>query len=65
MPEDQAFDEMLENPDDAGPSLKLSGILRTLTDGTRDQKIKLLLRIHRNLYHTPATQLVPVLQRAG
>eukprot|EP00969_Alexandrium_andersonii_P072840 3213935-Alexandrium_andersonii.AAC.1 len=64
-PEDQAFDEMLEDPDDAGPSLQLSGILRTLTDGARDQKIKLLLRVHRNLYHKPATQPVPVFQRAG
>jgi len=51
----------LETGDDAS----LPGILATLVTGSKDDKVAMLLQLHRRLYHKSPDQMTPVLRRAG
>ena len=43
----------------------LPGILQCLADGTTDEKIKMILQLHKRFYHKSASQLRALLQKAG
>ena len=45
--------------------MELPVILRTLVEGSTEDKLKLLLGIHRRLYHKPVKEMRQILTRSG
>ena len=43
----------------------LTGVLQTLSEGTNDEKLKLLLSLHKRFYHKPPEALRTLLNRSG
>ena len=46
-------------------ALPLSQTLQTLVEGTTEDKIRLILTLHRRYFHKPAEELRTILQRLG
>ncbi len=61
-------DEVLSLPPNPGEDPArhtLSGILKVLSHGTKDDKVKMILDLHRRHFHKSAEELRNVLRRAG
>ena len=57
--------EQLAEDTKAWSSRSLPHTLRTLATGTKEQRLELLLQLHRRLYHRPPAELRQLLRRSG